>query len=82
LIPPEKIDPRKEDYTAHSFSIPEAVAGVLGLIKGLKKKESEEEKVSYFQKTKRLTTTFIRKNLEGIEKEVRAVIRLKTRHLN
>jgi hypothetical protein len=81
LIPPEKVDPRKEDFTAHSFSIPDAVAGVLGLIKGLKKKESEEEKVSYFQKTKRLTTTFIRKNLEGIEKEVRAVIMLKTRHL-
>lgn len=81
LIPPEKVDPRKEDYTSHSFSIPAAVAGVLQLIKGLKKKESPEERVSYFQKSKQLTTTFIRKNLDGIEKEVRAVIRLKTRQL-
>ena len=82
LIPPEKVDPRKEDYTSNSFSIPAAVAGVLQLIKGLKKKESTEERVSYFQKSKQLTTTFIRKDLEGIEKEVRAVIRLKTRQLN
>ena len=81
LIPPEKIDPRKEDYTSNSFSIPAAVAGVLQLIKGLKKKERAEEKVSYFQKSKQLTTTFIRKDFEGIEKEVRAVIRLKTRQL-
>lgn len=81
LIPPEKVDPSKEDYTLNSFSIQDAVAGVLQLIKGLKKKESAEEKVSYFQKTRQLTTTFIRKNLEGTEKEVRAVIRLKTKHL-
>ncbi|UCC41633.1 MAG: hypothetical protein JSV96_09550 [Candidatus Aminicenantes bacterium] len=81
LIPPEKADPSKADYSLNSFSIPGAVAGILQLIEGLKKKESPEEKVSYFQKGKQLTTTFIRKNWEGINKEVKAVIRLKTRHL-
>ncbi len=80
MIPPEKIDPSKADYTSTSFSIPAAVAGILQLIKGIKKKDSAEEKVSYFQRSNQLTTTFIRRNLEGLEKEVKAIIRLKTKH--
>lgn len=81
MIPPEKIDPSKVDYTSNSFSIPAAVAGILQLIKGIKKKDSAEEKASYFQRTKQLTTTFIRRNREGLDKEVNAIIRLKTSHL-
>jgi len=72
----------KTNPAFNSFSIFSAVGAIYQLIKGLKTKKSPEKLVSPIKKQKQITTTFIRKNLEGVAKEVKAVIMLKTRDLN
>lgn len=71
----------KTNPAFNSFSIFSAVGAIYQLIKGLKTKKSPEKLASPIQKQKQITITFIRKNLEGVAKEVKAVITLKTRDL-
>jgi len=72
----------KSDPFLNSFSIFTAAAGIYELIKSLKSGKNTGKKADSIQKLQQITTTFLRKNSEGIEKEVKAVITIRTRSLD
>jgi hypothetical protein len=80
---PHNYDPFKPDQTdnpmANSVSIFQVVGLAYHLIKGLTKKKDEGERIPSIRKTSLISLTFNRTNPQGIKKEVRAEIRLRTR---
>ena len=66
----------RTDPIANSFSILSAVALAYELIKGIKNKRSARKQALTVQKKKQIIATFIKRNLAGLEKEVKAVILL------
>jgi len=68
----------RTDPISNSFPIMGAVAGIYHLIKELTTKKSKEKPVKSIQKWKQITITFRRKDPEGITREIRATITLKT----
>lgn len=66
----------RTDPIANSFSILSAVALAYELIKGIKNKRKAKKQAFTIQKKKQIIATFMRKNLAGVGKEVKAVILL------
>jgi hypothetical protein len=71
----------RTDPFANSFSILDAVAGIYDLIKKQKTKKSEGKPVKSIQKWQRIVTSFIRKDPEGVAREVKATITISTKDL-
>ncbi len=72
----------KKSYPAlNSFSILDAVGAAYGLLKKLITEKNKEKREILIQKHKQITRTFLRKNSEGVAKEVKAVITLKIKEL-
>lgn len=86
-LPPAQVNyrpfilPDETEPTANSFSIFSALGLAYGLIKKLKAQKSKGKRAAPVQKQKQITVTFVRKNYEGVEKEVKAVITLKTKDI-
>jgi len=74
-------DLKRSDPALNSFSILDAVGAAYGLVEKLIAKKNKEKKEIPIQKYKQITRTFLRKNSEGVAKEVKAVITLKTKEL-
>lgn len=72
----DKSDPFTADPLANSFSILNAVAGITQLLKGIGKKGAEGKKLPPPQERKQIEINFIRKNPQGIEEKVNAVLKL------
>lgn len=71
----------RTDPFANSFSIMDAVAGIIDLIKKQKTEKSEEMLAKSTQKWQQIVTTFIRKDPDGLAREVKATITISTRDL-
>ncbi|MGB2844672.1 MAG: hypothetical protein WBC02_07445, partial [Candidatus Aminicenantaceae bacterium] len=59
----------------------DAVGAAYGLVKKLITEKNKEKREIPIQKHKQITRTFLRKNSEGVAREVKAVITLKTKEL-
>lgn len=79
--PEDKSDPFKTDPFSSSFSIMNAVAGIYQLVKELKREKTKGKELYTIQKTQQIKTNFMRKNSEGLEEEIKAVITLKAKTL-
>lgn len=71
----------RADPALNSFSILSAVGLAYELIKKLMPAKAKEKRASSIQKQKQITTIFFRRGLEGVIKEIKAVITLKTKDL-
>lgn len=74
-------DIKRSDPALNSFSILDAVGAVYGLVRELISKKNKEKREIKIQKYKQIRRTFLRKNSEGVAKEVKAIITLKTKEL-
>jgi hypothetical protein len=74
-------DLKRSDPALNSFSILDAVGAALGLVKKLITEKNKKKREIPIQKHKQITRTFLRKNSEGVAKEVKAVITLKIKEL-
>jgi hypothetical protein len=73
----------QEDYFLNTFSILDAVAALYGLARELTKDKSERVPEFKYQKQQQIEISFLRPDPDdGVEKEIRATIRLKTRILS
>jgi len=92
-IPPPKIDfpkgavyfpkfPRdQKDFNLNTFSVIDAVAALYKAIKDLTKGKEEKVPEFKYQKQQQTEISFWREDSEGISREIRTMIRLKTRTL-
>ena len=74
-------DLKRSDPALNSFSILDAVGAAYGLVKKLITEKNKEKREIPIQKHRQITRTFLRKNSEGVAKEVKAVITLKIKEL-
>jgi hypothetical protein len=74
-------DLKRSDPALNSFSILDAVGAAYGLVKKLITEKNKKKREIPIQKHKQITRTFLRKNSEGVAKEVKAVITLKIKEL-
>ena len=76
------VDPTgKEDPFSSSGSILSAIASIYHLIKELTKKNEEDEYTPPVEIVEHISLTFIRKNPEGVEEEVKALLTLSKRNI-
>lgn len=66
------------EYSFNSFSIFSAVGVLQELLKKLKKGKSKEDQPKPIPRLRQITTTFLRRDSEGMIREAKAVITLKT----